>query len=31
LNDAYSCEAFEIWWLFHFMEIAAPIQCKDYE
>lgn len=31
LNVAYSCEAFEIWWLFHFMEIAAPIQCKDYE
>lgn len=31
LNVAYSCEAFEIWWLFHFMEIAAPIQRKDYE
>ena len=31
LNVTYSCEAFEIWWLFHFMEIAAPIQRKDYE
>jgi hypothetical protein len=31
LNVAYSCEAFEIWWLFHFIEIAAPIQRKDYE
>ena len=31
LNVAYSCEAFEIWWLFHFMEIAAPIQRKNYE
>lgn len=31
LNVAYSCEAFEIWWLFHFMEIGAPIQRKDYE
>ena len=31
LNVAYSCEAFEIWWLFHFMEIAAPIQRREYE
>lgn len=31
LNVAYSCEAFEIWWLFHFMNIRAPIQRKDYE
>jgi len=31
MNVAYSCEAFEIWWLFHFMKIAAPIQRKDYE
>ena len=31
LNVAYSCEAFEIWWLFHFMEIAAPIHRKNYE
>jgi hypothetical protein len=31
LKVAYSCQAFEIWWLFHFTEIAAPIQRKDYE
>lgn len=31
LNVAFSCEAFEIWWLFHFMEISAPIQRKEYE
>jgi hypothetical protein len=31
LNVAYSCEAFDIWWLFHFMEITKPIQRKDYE
>ena len=31
LKVAYSCQAFEIWWLFHFVEIAAPIQRKDYE
>jgi hypothetical protein len=31
LNVAYSCDAFEIWWLFHFMEIAAPIQRREYE
>jgi hypothetical protein len=31
LNVAYSCEAFEIWWLFHFMKITAPIQRRDYE
>ena len=31
LNVAYSCEAFEIWWLFHYIEITAPIQRKDYE
>ena len=31
LKVAYSCQAFEVWWLFHFVEIAAPIQRKDYE
>jgi len=31
LNVAFSSEAFEIWWLFHFEEIAAPIQRKEYE
>jgi hypothetical protein len=31
LKVAYSCEAFELWWLFHFNQIQAPIQRKDYE
>ncbi len=31
MKVAYSCQAFEIWWLFHFTEIIAPIQRKDYE
>ncbi len=31
LKVAYSCEAFELWWLFHFVQIQAPIQRKDYE
>lgn len=31
LKVAYSCQAFEIWWLFHFTEITAPIQRKDFE
>lgn len=31
MKVAYSCQAFEIWWLFHFTEITAPIQRKDYE
>lgn len=31
MKIAYSCQAFEIWWLFHFVEIAAPIQRKDFE
>jgi hypothetical protein len=31
LRVAYSCEAFEIWWLFHFIKIQSPIQRKDYE
>jgi hypothetical protein len=31
LRVAYSCEAFEIWWLFHYIHIQAPIQRKDYE
>lgn len=31
LRVAYSCEAFEIWWLFHFIQIQAPIQRKYYE
>jgi len=31
MNVAYSCEAFEIWWLFHFMKIDRPIPRKDYE
>ena len=31
MNVAYSCEAFEIWWLFHFMKITAPIPRKNYE
>lgn len=31
MKIAFSCQAFEIWWLFHFVEIAAPIQRKDFE
>lgn len=31
LKVAYSCEAFEIWWLFHYIQIQVPIQRKDYE
>jgi hypothetical protein len=31
LKVAYSCEAFELWWLFHFIQIQAPIQRKEYE
>lgn len=31
ISVAYSCDAFEIWWLFHFMQIKAPINPKDYE
>lgn len=31
IKVAYSCEAFEVWWLFHFMQIKAPIQRKEYE
>lgn len=31
MKVAYSCQAFEVWWLFHFVEIAAPVQRKDYE
>lgn len=31
LKVAFSCEAFEIWWLFHFMKIASPILRNDYE
>ncbi len=31
MKIAFSCQAFEIWWLFHFTEITAPIQRKDYE
>jgi hypothetical protein len=31
MRVAYSCDAFEIWWLFHFMQIKAPINPKDYE
>ncbi len=31
IHVAYSCEAFEIWWLFHFVSIKKPIQAKDYE
>lgn len=31
MRVAYSCDAFEIWWLFHFMQIKPPINPKDYE
>jgi hypothetical protein len=31
MRVAYSCDAFEIWWLFHFMQIKSPIPPKEYE
>lgn len=31
MRVAYSCDAFEIWWLFHFMHINSPIHPKEYE
>jgi len=31
LNVAYSCDSFEIWWLFHFIEITVPMHRKEYE
>lgn len=31
MHVAYSCEAFEIWWLFHFVPIKKTVPAKDYE
>lgn len=31
IKAAYSCDAFEIWWLFHFREIISRIDSNQYE
>lgn len=31
IHVAYSCDKFEIWWLFHFIQIKSPVSPKEYE